>query len=366
VVFPDEPGTEHLWARADYVVWIATTRRGLELSRELDSNPLFNTVMQLTGTDRQEALRASVRGREGYRLSAGLWVDPAACYGIEGSFLYLDRRPSTIPVTPLDVNRLGTEAGAVGFSALAGGGGGTIVVPITAAGLLNGEVRFELSDLTITDFQVLGRARLIGDRSIHLDGLVGGRQLQVEESLAITAQATAQSLPLVAGTSVFTRDGIDAETTYSGVVIGADLEANWCSWHFGLRPTATIAQVRNVVTTQALAQATLPGFGTLAFDAGSYLPLLGIQQGSSTDWTVIPEVDVRLARSFGANVRIVLGSSFIVLPSVSRAAGQLAFGLPAARLLPNVGGIPQAELLIPPARETMFLLNASVGIEVRF
>jgi len=366
VVFPDDVGTELFWARADYVAWIATTPRGLRSARESDSNPLFNSVLQLTGTERDDALRAAIQGRVGYRFSAGLWLDPTASFGIEGSLLHLDRRPSTIPVTPLDLNRLGTEAGAVGFSALVGGGGGTAVVPITAAGLVNGTVTFELSDLVIDDCQLLGRARLVGDSSAHIDGLVGGRWLRVEESLAISAQASALGLPLVGGTSVFTRDGIDAETTYTGVVLGVDMEANWRGWQVGLRPTATIAQVRNTVTTQALAQATVPGVGTIGFDAGTYLPIPGTTQGSSTDWTVIPQVDGRLSCSIGSHLRIVLASSFIVLPSVSRAGGQLEFGLPAARLLPNVGGIPQAELLIPPARETIFVINASIGVEVRF
>lgn len=366
VVFPDEGGTEHIWARADYVAWIATTRRGVNLTQELNSNPLFNTVAQLTGTNHQELAQAAIQDRVGYRFSAGLWLDPSASFGIEGSMLHLDRRPSTASVTPLDLNRLGTEAGAVGFSAITGGGGGTTVIPITAAGLINGAVVFEIDDLIVDDYQLLGRARVIGNSDIHLDALAGGRRLRVKESLAISAQASAQGLPVVAGTSVYTRDGIDAETTYTGVLLGLDCEANWHGWQIGIRPSATIAQVRNVVTTQALAQLTLPVVGTISFDAGSYLPLPGTNRGTSTDWTVIPEVDLRFARSFGSHIRLVLASSALVLPSVSRAGGQFAFGLPVARLLPSVGGIPQVDLLIPPARETLYLFNASAGIEIRF
>ena len=135
----------------------------MNLTQELNNNPLFNTVAQLTGTNHQEFAQAAIQGRVGYRFSAGLWLDPTASYGIEGSMLHLDRRPSTASVTPLDLNRLGSEAGAVGFSAITGGGGGTTVIPITAAGLLTGTVVFEVDDLVVDDYQLLGRARLIGD-----------------------------------------------------------------------------------------------------------------------------------------------------------------------------------------------------------
>lgn len=357
---------EEFWIRGDCVVWSATTRRGLELGQELSSNPLFNNLLELTGTNQTDLVHAAFQNRIGYRLTIGKWCDPDTDYGIEASAFYFYRQSVNVPLTSADAARgLGEQAGAIGFPAVTGAGGGTVVVPINTP-LANGVVNFQLDNLLIYGIQLTGRARLAGSDSVRVDGLLGLRRLEVEGTLGIDAAATGRSLPLLAGATVGTTESIFAESIYQGPVIGLDLQACWGPLDFGVRPAVQLAFLETTVKRQASAQAILPNGNRMLIDGGTFLAASGPQQLQTSGWTWIPEIELRLGCRLTDCLRLVAGTSFMVIPEVSRTEGQLLFGLPPERLVPGAGGIQQVGHLVTPSRETLYLFTASLGLEFRF
>jgi len=348
--------SESVWLRGEYLLWITTTRRGMEAFQERNSNPLVNTLLTTTGTTDEDLIRAGIEGKRGYRLTAGAWLDSDNRFGVEASAMWLYRENLGTPLSP-------AVFGAAGLPGLTGaGGGGTFAVPISAAGLVNANIQLELGDQNISNLEVVGRAGLYRSESCRIDGLLGARCLRFEESQAISLQANVTGLPVLTGTTILSRTGVDVRATYLGAVIGFDAEVNSGSWFAGIRPRATAAYVENEIERSATINATLPVVGDINFNSGT----LGLPSQKSRTWTVMPELDVRAGKQFGDNLRIMLGASLLVLPSVARATSQFETGLPLGSLLPGGSGIPVPSLILPPQLETLYLFTMSAGVEVRF
>ena len=358
--------SDDFWIRGDHVAWTATTRRGVDLGQELSSNPLFNTLLDLTGTSQTDLVHAAFQNRIGYRLTFGKWLDPETEFGVEAGAFYFYRQSVNVPLTSANgLAGLGPAAGAIGFPALTGGGGGTVVVPINSP-LVNGIVNFELDNLLIYGIQLTGRARLAGSDWFRVDGLLGLRRMEVEGTLGIDAAATGKALPLLAGTTAATSESIFAESVYQGPVIGFDWQAFWGPLDVGVRPQVQFAFLETTVRRTASAQAIIPGVGRTLIAGGTFLATSGPQQLQTSAWTWIPELELRLGCRLTDHIRLVGGTSFMVIPEVSRTEGQLLFGLPPERLVPGTGGIPQVGNLVTPSRETVYVFTASIGLEFRF
>lgn len=363
---PGDAPEEKFWIRGDYVVWAATTHSGLQAARELSSNPLFNNLLELTGTSQTDLISAAFQNRIGYRLNVGKWLEPDQSVGVEATGFYYYRQAVNVPLTSADAARgLGPLAGAIGLPAVAAGGGGTVVVPITSP-LVNGVVNFELNNLLVYGVQAAGRARLAGSDNSRLDGLLGISRYEVEGTIGINAAAVGRGAPLLANSIVATNESIFAESVYTGPTIALDYEAFFGHFDFGVRPAVTIAYLQTVVDRKVSAQANLPGFGPTVLTGGTYLPVGGLQELRRSGWTCVPELALRLGCSLGDHVRIVAGGSVMIFPDASRPEGQLLFGLPADRLLPDVGGIPRIGQLVVPTYDTVIVFTASIGLEFRF
>jgi len=353
-IMPDT--SESVWLRGEYLLWITTTRQGIEAFQERYSNPLVNTLLTTTGTTDEDLIRAGIEGKRGYRLTAGAWLDSDNRFGIEASAMWLYRKNLGTPLSP-------AAFGAAGLPGLTGaGGGGTFAVPISAAGLINAVVQLELGDQNISNYEVVGRAGLYHSDRCRIDGLFGARCLNFEESQALSILANVTGVPVLAGTTVRARTGVDARATYLGALIGFDAEFYHGSWFAGIRPRATLAHLENEVTRSATINATLPVVGDVNFNSG----ILGLPSQKSRTWTVMPELDVRGGKQFGDNLRIMLGASLLMLPSVARATSQIETGLPLGSLLPGGSGVPVPALILPPKLETLYLFTMSAGVELRF
>ncbi len=354
------------WVRWECFTWTATTRRGLELGQELSSNPLFNTLLESTGTSQTDLVHAASQNRIGYQLTLGKWLDCDQEFGVEASAFYFYRQAINVPLTSGDAARgLGPAIGAIGLPALAGGGGGTLAVPISSP-LVKGVVNFELDNLLIYGIQAMGRARLGGSDSYRLDGLLGLRRLEVEGTLGINAAATALSTPLSPGTTVATTENIFAESVYQGPVIGFDWQYFYGPLDFGVRPQVQFAFLETTVRRTANAQAIFPNGNRALIDGGTFLAASGPQQMQTSGWTWIPELGLHVGCRLTDCIRLTAGTSAMIIPEASRTEGQLLFGLPPERLLPGTGGIPQVGHLLTPTRETLYVFTASLGIEFRF
>jgi hypothetical protein len=358
-----EPAAERFWVRGEYVLWATTTPEGLREARQATASPLYNAALELTGTGQDDFAQAAMRGRGGFRLTAGLWLDADRVLGLEASALYLSRGPTTTPLD--DPSQFGPVFAGIGVPGFTGQGGGTIIVPFGAANLVAGSLRFDLGDQTFLDLQGLGRLRLYGSECVSLDGLLGCRRLVYKETLGIQVQATALAAPLVAGSSVAAGASVESEAEFRGALIGFDWSAGFGGWEVGVRPSVTVARVENRVNRSAFARATAPGVGTVDLVPGPLLLPGNLTRYTSSEWTALPEVDLRLARSFGEHVRLVFGASILVLPSMARATGQTDLGLPVSGIVPGLNGVPLAAV-VPPPTDTLILGTASIGLEFRY
>lgn len=331
---------ESVWLRGEYLGWATTTRRGLESARELTGNPLVNTLLTATGTTEESLFQAALEGRRGYRLTAGAWLDPDGRLGAEVSAFWLRRSPLGTPLAPAAL----FGAGLPGLTGAAGGG--AFAIPVGLFGVAAATVQLDLGDQEVYNFEALGRAGLFASDGCRVDALLGARCLVFDESLFLSARAT------VPGADVLIRTGIDARTRYVGGVIGLDGEVWHGGWFVGARPRATVARVETEVTPRTALQATLPVVGPVGFNSAA----LGDLTQRDGSWTVLPELDLRAGRQIGEHLRVMVGASILALPNAARASGRLNPGLP----------LDPAGLLVPPPRETVYLLTASAGIELRF
>jgi hypothetical protein len=335
---------ENVYIRGEYLLWITTTRRGLEAAQERNSNPLVNTMLTATGTTDPDLFQAAMEGKRGYRLTAGYWLDPVSRVGVEASGFWLNRDGLGTPATPASF----FATAAPGFTGA--GGGGVFAVPVGVPGVANAALQLNLGDQDIWGAEVLGRQGMYDSEWCRVDALIGARCLTFEESLGFTARV---NLP---GISALAQTGVETRSTYIGGLVGLDAEVWHGSWFAGARPRVTVACVENEVIRTTQVRATAPVVGAVNFDSA----VLGQPRQRAQAWTVMPELDLRAGKQIGDHVRVMVGASVLVLPGVARASGQINPGLPLGAFVPGGG------LLMPPQHETLYLFTMSAGVEVRF
>lgn len=352
---PPPPPQEECWLRADYVFWTATNKHGLNTGRETGSNPLFNSLLRLTGKQ-TSLLEAPFQGdRIGYALTLGCWLDPTQQIGVEASAFYLFRESSTVSLLSANARPLGADPGIL-FPAVPAVGGGVAQVPF-ASPAANGAVSLGLNNLLVYGLGVNARGRIVESDGMRLDGLLGLRRLEVEGTIGASSIVTGLGPPLLPGTAVTTQEKTFSEAVYSGPVIGLDYQVRSAGWEFGVRPSVQFSYIQTTLKRDTGALVMMPGALTPMASASRIISYRGVN--------VVPELDVRVAKYLCENVRLVLGGSLFIFPDASPPDSQLNLGLPPEGM-PG-GGLPQVgRLAVPPVRETVYVFTMSVGLEFRF
>ncbi len=141
----------------------------------------------------------------------------------------------------------------------------------------------------------------------RLDGIIGYRYLQFDETLSFAGSLNPSTGPILAS------DRFEAENDFHGVDFGLMYERERGRW--GLEVTGKVALG---ITRQRL---TIDGVGNQAGGLFAQSTNMGMDEHDAV--TVIPEINLSLSYSLSCNLRARCGYSFLWLSNVIRPATQL-------------------------------------------
>jgi hypothetical protein len=302
--------------------------------------------------------------RSGFRIGAGTWLNSDKTIGVEGSFFLLGAK-------------------SVG-SAAAGGDGGPIVasspfidavtgaparVLVAYPGIASGATSVDYTGKRIYGLSLFARSQLCSGDGWRVDGLVGYQCIAFDESLTIRKTIVPNPngpIGAAAGTTISCDDVWNVENQAHGLALGFDCEKCHGDWSFVARPTVLIGRVSSTVNRGGQTTIVSPGQTTTVYPGGTYNLSSNLGETTNRDWTLIPELDLKVARRIGDNCRVFAGYSFLCLPRVARAGDQID-----PRVNPAL--IPPAQLGATPAlpsafveRGSAWLHGVSVGVEFRY
>lgn len=303
--------------------------------------------------------------RYGFRFTAGMWLDDANIAGVEASYTRLYRGSTTLTFNPND-NSIPVEfSRKIAIPVGIGPFQRVLYVPITVTGAATGNAVFTLGERKYEEAQVTGRLMLYRDPTSRIDGLFGVRRFTFNDTFQIQTNATTLLPAFVPGTTFKSVDDVSSRNSYTGTVLGLDWQYDCGPWSFHARPKASIMYYQTTVDRSATTTVALTNGVINRLPEGVYTTQADIGRYTASGWTVLPELDMQLARTCGENVRILAGSSFLYFPSLARSANQFSLGISPNRVAPgNTADAPSPKSL--PVRNPAMLLTFSLGLELRF
>jgi len=301
--------------------------------------------------------------RNGYRISAGGWLTPDQVLGIEGSYFTLDG----------DKTRFGADS--LRYSILAASpfvnaaNGEAQRVLIAYPGVLSGETGITYESKQFTGYDLFARVLLSNQIFGRLDGLVGYRNLQYGESLAIRKRLIPDPngpVPVVPGSEILCDDYFDTATDFHGFALGLNWEACYCNWFINVRPRVTLGQADQTVNRDGLTVISVPGNEAQIYPGGTYNLQSNLGQQTKKSFMAVPELDLQVGYTFGNCLRVFGGYSCIYIPKVVRAGDQIDNRVN-VDLIPPV--LPTGGPNFPAAtinRSSAIFQGFSVGVELRY
>jgi hypothetical protein len=359
---PPAPGRGPLYVRGEYLLWWLT---GDSLPPLVTTSPA-GTPQPQAGVLGQPGTTVlfgdqvvNNTGRSGARLVAGWWMTPNArlegeVFGLGGRTASFDQNSNGNPILARPFFNL--SLGEQGSNLLAFPGQFTGGVAIAETSNFSG-AGVHILHSVLYDQTPYGFMR-------RVDLLYGFRYLGLYENL--TANGTATLAGSVSpGTTLSTFDGFKTSNSFYGANLGASMETIRGRWslltigRMGFGGTAERVTISgsSTVTTASGATSTSPG-GLLAMptNIGTY---------SHGAFTLVPQLELKLAYLFGPNFRVTLGYDVLYWSRVVRPGQQVDLFVNPTQ----ANGQPLVGTIGPlfGFRETaLWAQGLSTGIELRF
>jgi hypothetical protein len=357
-MIPTQPGLSY--ARAEYLFWYLSGGNLPVLARTGPATapigvPGFPGETPLFG-----GYRPLGDPRSGVRLTFGTWLDNTRTYGVEVSGFWLDGQGVGFTDGSADGSRVVASSPFIDPTT-----GQASSVLISFPGVTAGSVHIGYSGRSIWGVEGVIRALLTAGPHWRLDGLVGVRCINYNEELTINETIAPLGPLFVPGSTLVSSETIKTENEFNGAVIGFDLQKDHGGWTFNVRPTVAIGRMRNTTIRDGVTVISVPGTPDLVLPGGTYNLTSNLGEVDSQDWTVIPQIDLRVSKTIWECVRLSVGYSALYIPLLARAGEQIdPFVNP--NLLPPIlpGGPPSPSPILE--RSPAWLQGFTVGFEVRF
>ena len=196
--------------------------------------------------------------------------------------------------------------------------------------------------------------------------LVGGyRYFQYGEGVGVTENLSPLAAPFVPGTRIVVTDSFGTNNQFNGGVIGLDGQIRRGNWLFDLITRLDVGQVNREVNIYGSTTVTVPGAGSVTHLGGLLTQASNIGSYHSSNWTVIPELELRAGYQLTPNLRVFTGYSLLVLTDFSRAASVIDTTVNRNLIPPGTGGGPARPAYYAP-RNDLFINGLNLGVEYRF
>lgn len=350
-----------LWGGVEYLLW--WTSRPHVPALATTGNPLDPTPGAL-GQPGTRLLfgdgRVDLGTHSGLRATVGGWIDEGGRFGLESSFLYLERKEAGFssasdasgnpPVyVPLFRADLGSE------------GSFTISSPQAFPGLLTGRLNIQLTS-RFWGADVTGVANVLRDDAWQLDLLAGFRYLDLLENL--TVAATGLEDPTF-GVEQNTRDQFHTRNQFYGGQGGFRLGARMGGFTGMAKVLLAMGSTYQSVAINGFSTQSGPGVPNGTFRGGIFAQPTNITRVPTNTFTVVPQVGLSLGYELVDGVSVFGGYDFLYWGRVVRPGDQVDRSV---NLSQQFGG--DLAGIARPARlydRTEFLAHGlSVGLFVRY
>lgn len=351
---------DRFWVRADYLGWWLT---GSRLPPLATASPPGTPRAQsgLLGAPGTQVLFGgeTVQDdfRSGVRLTFGGWLDECRTTGFEVRALVLDRLADQFSGGSADGSVLVSRPF---FDVRTGRQN---VELVSFPGVLAGRAADVADSGNFWAVDALCRKSLCRDCSGYVDVLAGYRYLQFGDGLRLTEQLA--TLGPAAGTHINLVDEFGASNRFNGGVVGLAAGYTAGTMSIELQAHVAVGETTRTVSIAGATQIANPFTGSETFLGGLLAQRTNIGVFRSSDWAVVPDLDLTVGWWLTSHCRFLLGYSIMYWPGVARAGEQIDFGVNPSQLPPGtlVGPARPAFVL---HRSDLFAQGLSVGVELRY
>jgi len=313
-----------LWLRGEYLHWWTD---GMDVPALVTTSPegtLQNAAAVLgeNGTSvlfGNQALNDGSIG--GFRTSAGFWISPQRTLGIEGEYFQLGQHNDRFAVSGDGAPILGRPF----FDIVAGQETAQL---LSFPGLVAGSLAIN-SETDLRSFLINGRASLCPTPGPCFDGcgpydrtdwIVGYRRLVLKDDLLI--QENLESQTTAAPGSIVLRDRFRADNEFNGLQLGVvsvtHLRNAW------LESMLRVAVGNNTQTVRIEGSTDITEAGiTEPYNGGLLAQRSNIGSYERDEFTMIPEVGLKLGVRLTDRAYVTVGYSMLYFPNVVRAGNQI-------------------------------------------
>jgi len=354
-----EPPTHgRYWFRVDYLGWWLT---GSHLPPLITASPpgTARTQSGVLGAPGTQVLFGgeSVNDdfRSGVRFRVGGWLDDACCKGFELRTLCLDRQAdrfvagspdgSLLVSRPfIDVRTPRQNAELVSFP-----------------GVLAGAVSADAESGKFWELDALCRWNCCRNCWGYLDVLAGYRCLQFSDRVRVTEQLTPLATP---GSRIDLVDEFSAANRFQGGVVGLAAGYTDGIYFVELQSHLAIGETTRTVAINGATQ-IVTSTGTTTAPGGLLALPTNIGTYRSSDWTVVPDLELTVGCWLTRCCRVMIGYSVLYWPQVARAGEQIDFTLNPTQLPPGTLAGPARPAFVL-HRSDLWAQGFSIGVEFRY
>lgn len=260
--------------------------------------------------------------RSGGRFTAGLWLDEAQTFGIEGSGFFLQPHSTQLTASSDGTTLLGQPFFAVGTVTLPDGTQQDMAqesaLLVASPGTSSGSVQVSTSN-RFWGAEANARINLCGDCFYRVDLLTGFRYLELKDQLGIVS--VSDTIPPSGPTTV--SDSFNTINRFYGGQIGAVVDFCRGRWFLDFRGKLALGAMNRVATIDGSTTFTSGGTTTVV-PGGLFAQPTNIGHYTNTAFGVVPELGFRAGYQITSYLRASVGYSVIYMArNVSQPGDQI-------------------------------------------
>ncbi len=306
--------------------------------------------------------------QSGFRVVGGVWLDDCGKLGVDGGFFFLDDQmdqfSATSTGTPILARPFSNAATNLADAQLIAFGGVPDAQLVAFPGVVSGSVEVD-SDLSLYGFDANLRGNLWCGCAYRVDGLLGYRYANLDESLQIRENLLvgAGSPGITPGTNFMVMDRFATDNDFHGGQVGLNsrVQVTPCSW-FDLTGKVAFGNVTRRVAIDGQTTVIPPGGPATNLVGGLLAQPTNIGRFEANEFAVIPELTAKIGFQLARRLRAFVAYNFLYISNVVRPGDQIDTVVNASQIPPGplVG---EARPAVLNADADFWAQGVSIGME---